>query len=119
MFGKPKKRPCIRNIPMFKDGCPQNDSCPCWKSLIVAKRSNPLEREQRAQCMDEWIWEFTWAHLGSLDGVQAATESFRNVVARPDGPLARIADVLDRVRTFPSALPENELMKKAIDIDEN
>lgn len=81
-----KKPPCIRGLIQFKKGCPQRpwdgeNGCPAWIELSVGSRANPLQKEIRRQCIDLWSWEFQWAGLGIMEGVQQATESSRNMTA--------------------------------------
>lgn len=84
-------RPCIRGLKRFeKKGCPEKawngtEGCPAWREMIIPTRANPLQKENRAQCLDEWYFDFQWAALGLLEGNQAATESFRNNMSTPDG----------------------------------
>jgi len=81
-----KRPPCIRGLTQFKKGCPQRQwdgsaGCPAWIELSIASKGNPLQREVKKQCVDLWAFEFQWAALGTLEGVQQATESSRNMVA--------------------------------------
>lgn len=85
------KKPCIRNLDCFKKtGCPEKpwdgkEGCPAWKELIVSTRANPLEKEVRKQCMDEWLFEFAWAGLGISEGQQRVSEEIRNgLVSKAD-----------------------------------
>lgn len=82
-----KTTPCIRSLPEFKkSGCPQKEwdgkeGCPAWKELILSTKGNPQQKEAKKQCIDLWMFEFTWASLGTMEGVQIATEANRNVTA--------------------------------------
>jgi len=79
--------PCIRGLKRFdKKGCPQKgwngkEGCPAWIELAVSSIGNPLKKEIKKQCLDLWLWEFQWAELGQLEGVQRATEGNRNMTA--------------------------------------
>ena len=79
-----KRRPCILGLRQFeKTGCPQKswdgeEGCPAWKELILSNRENPLKKENKAQCIMEWQFEFQWSMLGLLEGNQQAIETFRN-----------------------------------------
>lgn len=81
------KPPCIRNLDKFKKkGCPEKrwdggDGCPCWIELAVASKGNPQQKEIKKQCIDLWMYEFTWATLGTMEGVQIATEGNRNMTS--------------------------------------
>jgi len=81
------KPPCIRALPQFKkSGCPERpwdgqQGCTAWKEMSVASKGNPKQREIKKQCIDLWQFEFAWATLGSLEGVQIATEGNRNMTA--------------------------------------
>jgi len=80
-----KKPPCIRNIDKFKKtGCPQKswdgeEGCTAWVELSVATKGNPLQHEVKKQCIDLWSFEFAYAGLGTMEGIQAATEGGRNM----------------------------------------
>src|SRR4030042_2804553 len=81
-----KKPPCIRNLTEFKKGCPQKtwdgeSGCTAWVEMSIATRGNPQQREIKKQCIDMWNFEFTWASLGVMEGVQIATEGDRNMTA--------------------------------------
>ena len=81
------KPPCIRGLKRFeKKGCPQRSwdgegGCPAWIEMPVATRGNPMHKEIKGQCVDNWLWEFQWAALGMLEGNQQATEGNRNMTA--------------------------------------
>ena len=82
-----KTKPCIRSLPEFKkSGCPQKEwdgkeGCPAWKERIISKKGNPQEKETKKQCIDLWMFDFAWSSLGTMEGVQIATEANRNVNA--------------------------------------
>ena len=79
--------PCIRGLKRFeKKGCPQKEwdgkeGCPAWIELVISSRGSPLKNEIKKQCLDLWLWEFSWAGMGQREGMQQATESNRNMLA--------------------------------------
>jgi hypothetical protein len=85
-----KNPPCIRNLDRFKKtGCPQKEfengeGCSCWKELIVADRSNPLDKKTRKMCIDLWMFEFSWAATGFLEGNQQAINKLHNGLVMQD-----------------------------------
>lgn len=87
------KKPCIRNLECFrKTGCPRKcwdpetgEGCPAWKELSVSSQTNPLQREIRRQCIDEWMFEFSWSALGLQEGNGQVMETLRNgLVSKSD-----------------------------------
>jgi len=82
-----KKPPCIRGLKRFeKKGCPQKiwdgeEGCPAWIELTVSQKGNPLQKEIKRQCLDLWMFDFSWASMGQMEGMQQATESNRNMTA--------------------------------------
>jgi hypothetical protein len=84
--------PCIRGLKRFeKTGCPGkswdgNEGCPAWREMIIPNQGQPTKREHKAQCLDQWYFDFQWAALGLLEGNQQATETFRNQMTTPQGP---------------------------------
>lgn len=82
-----KKSPCIKALPEFKkSGCPQQswdgeNGCPAWIELSVASKGDPQQREIKKQCIEFWMFDFAWANLGAMEGVQIATEGNRNMTA--------------------------------------
>jgi len=86
--------PCTRGLPQFKKGCPERSwdgesGCPYWKEMSVPTRENPQQQIPKKQCIDLWMFEFSWALLGLLEGNQEAVERFRNAmcVSNPTDPL--------------------------------
>ncbi|MDY6904074.1 MAG: hypothetical protein SWH61_05245 [Thermodesulfobacteriota bacterium] len=104
-------KPCVRNLPGFKKGCPENDTCPCWKTLQVAKRGNPLEKEIKSQCIDLWMFEFAWSQLGATEAVQKEIEELRNNLCqgggmpKPDPALVELVQII-RKRLSDGNTPE-------------
>lgn len=79
-----KNPPCVRGLePFRKSGCPGKswdgeEGCPCWVSMAVSRRTNPLDKIPESKCIDLWQFDFQWAALGVMEGTQAAIETFRN-----------------------------------------
>jgi len=75
---------CIRGLKQFKNGCPQNESCPMWRNMITVPLSKPNEQETKGQCIDVWMFDLKIQELARLEGIQEAIERMRNAIAQPD-----------------------------------
>jgi len=87
---KKKSPPCIRGLDCFKkSGCPEREwngeeGCPAWIELPTAKKSNPLEKEIRKQCIDKWSFDFHWASVGLMESVAQGGDQLRNGLLMKD-----------------------------------
>lgn len=74
------KHICIRNLPVFKKGCPRNTDCPCWTTMEFKAKDGTVEA--KSMCLDLAMLHYTRSLLARMEGNQQATESFRNEVVK-------------------------------------
>ena len=108
--------PCIRGLKRFeKKGCPQKawdgkEGCPAWIELVVSSRGSPLKKEIKKQCLDLWLWEFQWAGMGQLEGVQKATEGNRNMTALQALVMANAETPEELIRVATKSLENKQVL---------
>ena len=69
-------KPCIRGLKKFKNGCPENSSCPAW--IETLGRHQPVVIKK---CVDIVTVDLLWDLNCNMIGTQQATESNRNMTA--------------------------------------
>ena len=90
-------KPCIRNLPKFKKGCPENSECPAWITTLGALRPKVINK-----CADLVMVDLLWDLNCNTIGVQGATESFRNNMHKATGTMLQIiANDVDQRRCLP------------------
>jgi len=78
------KKPCIRGLKEFKNGCPgmawsekHSTGCPAWIEREMFSRGG-MKKTKFAECLDHWTAKLQYDTNVLLEGVQQAVETFRN-----------------------------------------
>lgn len=103
-------KPCIRNLKDFKQGCPENSSCPAWISTLGRLKPQPINK-----CVDIVIADLLWDLNCNTLGTQQATESFRNEVVKRHDAERRISlasQYLSGIATI--TVPENAPTRRIV-----
>jgi hypothetical protein len=78
-------KPCIRNIPKFKKGCPENTACPAWIATLGSLHPKVINK-----CADLVVVDLLWDLNCNTIGVEQATESFRNNMHKATGSMLQL-----------------------------
>ena len=77
-------RPCIRGLREYKKGCPERswngkDGCPAWiEEQATVIEDGVAQKKMFKNCIDVWNLYIMKGLSRGLEGVQQATETFRN-----------------------------------------
>lgn len=113
------KRPCIRGLKKFEDGCPEMEfnpntgmGCPAWIIDIVIENNT---KKPNGECIEWWKMFYHKCALRLIEGVQVATEGNRNMTGLLSLTLTRQAQPSELIRIANKHLKEGGITIKEIE----
>lgn len=88
-------KPCIRNLPKFKKGCPENSSCKAWITTLGSLRPKVINK-----CADLVVVDLLWDLNVNMIGNQHAVESFRNNIHESAQVLMEVVNASVQMRSL-------------------